>query len=75
MELKTFANFQHSIIADAAVRRFQCQRAYLRAHAGIRWMNSRNGILQGQKPNAGHFGALQQVDATLRNVRQGTFNT
>jgi hypothetical protein len=58
------------IITDAAVRRFQCQRAYLRAHAGLRWMNTRNSILRGQKPNASHLGALQQADATLRNVCQ-----
>ncbi|KAF2850413.1 hypothetical protein T440DRAFT_87223 [Plenodomus tracheiphilus IPT5] len=56
-----------AIITDAAVRRFQCQRAYLRANAGLRWMNSRNSILRGQKPNASHLGALQQADATLRN--------
>jgi hypothetical protein len=77
--LKSHTDSRHSIIADAAVRRFQCQRAYLRAHGGIRWMNSRNAILQGQRPNAGHFGALQQVDVTLRNVcpaytQGGTFH-
>lgn len=33
-------------------------------------MNSRYSILQGQKPNASHLAALQQVDGTLRNVRQ-----
>ncbi|KAF2011066.1 hypothetical protein BU24DRAFT_355462 [Aaosphaeria arxii CBS 175.79] len=55
------------IIVDAAVRRFQCQRAYLRAHAGLRWMNSRNSILRGQKPHAGHFEALQAADNTLRS--------
>ena len=32
-------------------------------------MNSRHSILRGQKPNASHLGALQQADATLRNVR------
>ena len=56
------------IITDAAVRRFQCQRAYLRAHAGLRWMNSRSNILRGQRPTASHFAALQQVDNTLRTV-------
>jgi hypothetical protein len=61
---------ERRIIADAAVRRFQCQRAYLLAHAALRWINSRNSILRGQKPNASHLGALQQVDATLRNVRR-----
>ncbi|KAH7093521.1 hypothetical protein FB567DRAFT_175546 [Paraphoma chrysanthemicola] len=58
-----------AIITDAAVRRFQCQRAYLLAHAGQRWMKSRNEILRGQMPNASHLGALQQADATLRNDR------
>ncbi|KAF2794021.1 hypothetical protein K505DRAFT_349569 [Melanomma pulvis-pyrius CBS 109.77] len=55
-----------SIIVDAAVRRFQCQRSFLRSHAGLRWMNSRNSILRGQKPNASHLGALQAADTTLR---------
>jgi hypothetical protein len=32
-------------------------------------MNSRNSVLRGQKPNASHLGALQQADATMRNVR------
>lgn len=62
---------EHRIITDAAVRRFQCQRAYLRAHAGLRWMNSRYSILRGQRPNASHLAALAQVDGTLRTVRQG----
>ncbi|KAF1358472.1 hypothetical protein EJ07DRAFT_166741 [Lizonia empirigonia] len=56
-----------TIITDAAVRRFQCQRAYLRAHAGLRWVNARHSVLRGQKPNASHIPALQQVDGTLRN--------
>ncbi|PSN72408.1 hypothetical protein BS50DRAFT_250965 [Corynespora cassiicola Philippines] len=55
-----------TIIIDAAVRRFQCQRAYLRAHAGLRWMNTRNSILRGQKPNASHLSQLQAADNTLR---------
>ncbi|KAF2119437.1 hypothetical protein BDV96DRAFT_610453 [Lophiotrema nucula] len=54
------------IIVDAAVRRFQCQRAYLRAHAGLRWMNSRNSILRGQKPTTSHLPHLQAADSTLR---------
>lgn len=69
-ESKTLTSV-HSIITDAAVRRFQCQRAYLRAHAGLRWMNSRHSILRGQRPNASHHAALAQVDSTLRNVCQG----
>jgi hypothetical protein len=61
---------EHRIITDAAVRRFQCQRAYLRANAALRWVNGRNTILRGQRPNASHMAALQQLDATLRNVRR-----
>ncbi|KAL6707253.1 hypothetical protein ACN47E_004241 [Coniothyrium glycines] len=64
-----------AIITDAAVRRFECQRAYLRANAGIRWVNSRNSILRGQRPNASHLAALQQADATLRNELAGTTDT
>ena len=56
------------IILDAAVRRFQCQRLYLRAHAALRWVNARNSVLRGQKQNAQHLGALGQADATLRTV-------
>lgn len=63
---------ENRIIADAAVRRFQCQRAYLRAHAGLRWMNTRNSILRGHKPNASHLSALQAADSTLRMVRHIT---
>lgn len=55
-----------SIILDASVRRFQCQRAYLRAHAALRWMNSRNSILRGQNAHAGHFTELQEADTRLR---------
>lgn len=55
-----------TIIVDASVRRFRCQRAYLRAHAAMRWMDSRNRILRGQKPNASHFAALQAADNNLR---------
>lgn len=59
------AQFQ-SIIVDSAVRRFQCQRAYLRARAGLRWVNSRDLILRSQRPNASHFTDLQVADNALR---------
>ena len=62
------ADIRARIIIDAAVRRFQCQRAYLRAHAGLRWMNTRSSILRGQNPNASHFTALQGADSNLRMV-------
>ncbi|KAF2753542.1 hypothetical protein EJ05DRAFT_505173 [Pseudovirgaria hyperparasitica] len=55
-----------SVIVDAAVRRFQCQRAYLRVHAALRWMNSRYAILQGRRPTVTHVPQLQAVDNQLR---------
>ncbi|KAF2273125.1 uncharacterized protein EI97DRAFT_190397 [Westerdykella ornata] len=55
-----------SVIVDAAVRRFQAQRVYLRAQAGLRWVNTRNSILRGQKQNASHLRALQEADDSLR---------
>ncbi|KAL5121558.1 hypothetical protein ACEQ8H_000630 [Pleosporales sp. CAS-2024a] len=58
-----------AIIADAAVRRFQCQRAYLRANSALRWINRRNAVLRGQRANPSHMAALQQIDATLRSER------
>jgi hypothetical protein len=59
---------EHSIILDSSVRRFRCQKSYLRAHAALRWMNSRNAVLRGQKAHAGHLQALQATDNTLRVV-------
>lgn len=53
---------------DASARRFQAQRIFLRATAALRWVNSRDAILQGQKPHAGHAPALQAADNDLRAV-------
>ncbi|KAI6868268.1 hypothetical protein KC338_g1889 [Hortaea werneckii] len=53
------------IITDAAVRRFKAQKLYLQATAALRWINSRNAILQGQRAHAGHAPALQQIRNTL----------
>jgi hypothetical protein len=58
-----------SVIVDAAVRRFKAQKIYLRATAALRWVNSRAAVLQGQRPHAGHAGALLQIRGTLRTVR------
>ncbi|KAF2430100.1 hypothetical protein EJ08DRAFT_251308 [Tothia fuscella] len=55
-----------SVLVDASVRRFQCQRCYLKAVAGLRWMRSRNAILGGQRPYTGHTAQLQLVDSQLR---------
>ncbi|KAK4503783.1 hypothetical protein PRZ48_004698 [Zasmidium cellare] len=55
------------IIVDAAVRRFQAKRLYMRATAALRWVNARTTILQGQRPHAGHAPALQQIRNQLRS--------
>lgn len=57
-----------SVILDASIRRFRCQKVYLRATAAMRWVNSRQSVLRGQKPHAGHMPALQAVDNSLRAV-------
>ncbi|MCJ1265731.1 hypothetical protein MMC22_005611 [Lobaria immixta] len=54
------------VLLDASARRFQAQKIYLRAVAAARWVNMRNGILQGQRRHAGHMAALQQADNALR---------
>jgi hypothetical protein len=56
------------IIIDAAVRRFRVHKSYLQATAAMRWVNSRDAILGGRRPHAGHGPALQTVDNTLRTV-------
>lgn len=58
----------HSVILDACARRLKAQKIYLGAAAAVKWINSRNAVLQGQKPQSGHVSKLQQVDNALRNV-------
>lgn len=57
-----------SILLDASARRFRVQKIYVRAVAAARWINARNQILQGQKPNASHVAALQLAENKLRAV-------
>lgn len=67
-ELGSTANTSHRVITDASVRRFRCQRAYLRALAALRWVNGRNAILQGRTQLSGHTAQLQALDLQLRTV-------
>ncbi|KAI4280998.1 MAG: hypothetical protein L6R35_005778 [Caloplaca aegaea] len=55
------------IIIDASARRFQVKKIYLRAVAAVRWLNTRNAILQGEQANQGHAAQLQQANNTLHN--------
>ena len=50
---------------DALARRHQGQKIYLRQAAAQRWIEWRNGILQGKKPSAEHQAALQACDEQL----------
>ncbi|KAF2399556.1 hypothetical protein EJ06DRAFT_56852 [Trichodelitschia bisporula] len=54
------------VIRDACVRRFQCQKAYLRTLAVQRWIDSRQAILKGQRAHAGLMPHLQALDNQLR---------
>ena len=63
------ANKMIRIILDAATRRFQAHKIYLRASAGMRWVQIRAQILRGEKPAAKHVNALRVVDQRLRQVR------
>ncbi|RXK33780.1 hypothetical protein BBD39_07745 [Arsenophonus endosymbiont of Bemisia tabaci Asia II 3] len=62
---------QNRIIVDAAVRRHRAQKTFLRATAALRWVNSRAAILQGQRAQAIHEPALQQISIALQAVSDG----
>lgn len=51
------------VLLDASIRRFRCQRIYLRATAAMRWINSRNDNVEATDPSA-----LQGVDNALHAV-------
>lgn len=63
------ADHAKRVIIDASARRFMTQKIFLRAAAAIKWVQRRQSILQGRKPQSGHLQALRQADTALRNVR------
>ncbi|KAL1650728.1 hypothetical protein SLS58_000846 [Diplodia intermedia] len=52
------------VLLDSSIRRFRCQRVYLRATAAMRWINSRSAILREEGASSS---ALQKVDASLQS--------
>lgn len=55
-----------AVLLDASIRRFRCQKIYLRATAAMRWINSRDAILgEGTAGNANPT-TLRGVDDTLQ---------
>lgn len=68
--LCSLANWNR-IIIDASIRRFQCQRAYMRAVLCWRWIDGRTAILQNRSANpadAAQAAQLLALDGQLRSV-------
>ncbi|ETN45437.1 uncharacterized protein HMPREF1541_09268 [Cyphellophora europaea CBS 101466] len=59
------------IILDSSTRRFQAHKIYLRAAAGMRWVQVRGQVLKGDKPNGRHANALRRADEQLREELSG----
>ncbi|OJD34601.1 uncharacterized protein BKCO1_2200068 [Diplodia corticola] len=53
-----------AVLLDSSIRRFRCQRVYLRATAAMRWINSRGALLREEGASAE---ALQKVDESLQS--------
>lgn len=59
-----------SVIIDASARRFQAQKFYLRATAAMRWIHSRNALIQqSQKSQSSSAAKPKPLDAILNGVR------
>ena len=56
------------IILDAATRRLQAHKIYLRAAAAIRWVQMRGQLLQGERLSQRHANGLRAIDHRLRQV-------
>ena len=65
----------HRIIVDAAIRRFKAQKIYLRAAAALRWVNSRNQVLQGRSAGGSVSPVLQQLRNNLRVVSRSNIQS
>ena len=56
------------VILDAAARRFQAHKIYLRAAAAKRWAMHRYNILGGQRPTQAHAAQLKAVSNSFKQV-------
>lgn len=56
------------VLLDAYSRRHEGQKIYLRQAAAQRWIEWRDQILQGGRPNSRNRAALQACDVHLRTV-------
>lgn len=60
----------YRILLDAYSRRHEAQKIYLRQAAAQRWIDYREGVLQGQRPNSANRQQLRACDELLRQVRR-----
>lgn len=58
------------VLLDAFARRHEAQKIYLRQAAAQRWIEYREQILVGGRPNSKNQVLLRQVDNQLRVVRR-----
>lgn len=58
----------YRIVLDASTRRFQAHKIYLRAAAGMRWVQLRKQVLSGHANSDKLTAALSAVDTRLRAV-------
>lgn len=56
------------VLLDAYARRHEGQKIYLRQAAANRWIERREQILGGHRPNSGNRSALRANDQQLRAV-------
>ncbi|KAI1140532.1 hypothetical protein F5Y05DRAFT_411584 [Hypoxylon sp. FL0543] len=54
------------VLLDAYARRHEAQKIYLRQAAAQRWIEYRESVLQGQRPNSSHRRQLRACDDQLR---------
>ncbi|KAI0017470.1 hypothetical protein F4780DRAFT_594065 [Xylariomycetidae sp. FL0641] len=55
------------VLLDAFARRHVAQKIYLRQAAAQRWIEYREQVLQGQRPNSAHRRSLRACDEQLRS--------
>ncbi|KAI0142512.1 hypothetical protein F4776DRAFT_612325 [Hypoxylon sp. NC0597] len=56
------------VLLDSYARRHEGQKIYLRQAAAQRWIEYRESVLQGQRPNSSHRRQLRACDDQLRSV-------
>ena len=65
-------DYGSSILLDASGRRFRANKICRQAAAATRWVNVRNSILQGQRPDVHHAYQLMHCDQALEAVSRPT---